>query len=139
MGEQLRIVASALTAVLLALGATGCGPDGPDVVDGQAVDVDDTRLRPGDSLPLIATEFEFSPDDIVAEPGRYTGELANEGALRHNLTFSDGTTFDAPPGETVPIEFDVPEGGLTFICSIEGHEAAGMRGEIHTPETHDDA
>lgn len=123
--------------MVLALGAAGCGPDGPDVVNGQAVDVDDTRLRQGDSVELSATEYEFSPDDLVAEPGRYTGELTNEGALLHNLTFSDGTTFPVEPGETIPIEFVVPDDGLTFICSIDGHEEAGMRGEIHTPATDD--
>ena len=40
-----------------------------------------------------------------------------------------------PPGESATIEFTVPDDGLTFICSVEGHEAAGMRGEIHTTET----
>ncbi len=139
MGYAFRTVVSALTATLLTLGTAGCGPDGPDVVDGQAIDVDDTRLRPGDAVQVIAEEFAFSPDELVAEPGAYTGELSNEGALTHNLTFSDGTTFPVGPGETVPIDFVVPEGGLTFICSIDGHEAAGMSGEIDTPETHDDA
>jgi uncharacterized cupredoxin-like copper-binding protein len=132
------LLASTLTLVVLSLGAVGCGPDGPDVVGGQIVDVEDTDdvvVRPGDSVRVAMTEFEFDPEEIIAEPGEYSGELVNEGAVLHNLTFADGTSFPVSPGESVTIEFTVPEDGLTFICSVEGHEAAGMRGEIQTPET----
>jgi plastocyanin len=131
--------AATLTAVVLALGATGCGPDGPDFVNGQVIDVDDTDdpiVSAGDSVRIAMTEFEFDPEEIIAEPGEYTGELVNEGAVLHNLTFADGTSFPVDPGESVTIDFVVAEDGLTFICSIEGHEAAGMRGKIETPETH---
>ncbi len=133
--------ASALTSLALTLGIAGCGPDGPDVVGGVAVDVDsdDVALGPGDTVRVTATEFEFSPDDFVAVPGSYSGELVNEGVVLHNLTFSDGRSFPVSPGETVAIDFVVPDGGLTFVCSIEGHEAAGMRGEVHTSENDDDS
>jgi plastocyanin len=140
MYRRASLLASTLTSVALSLGVVGCGPDGPDVVGGQIVDVEDTDdvlVSPGDSVRIAMTEFEFDPDEIIAEPGDYTGELVNEGAVLHNLTFADGTSFPVPPGESATIEFTVPDGGLTFVCSVEGHEAAGMRGEIQTPETHD--
>jgi plastocyanin len=140
MYRRASLLASTLTSVALSLGVVGCGPDGPDVVGGQIVDVEDTDdvlASPGDSVRIAMTEFEFDPDEIIAEPGDYTGELVNEGAVLHNLTFADGTSFPVPPGESATIEFTVPEDGLTFVCSVEGHEAAGMRGEIQTPETHD--
>jgi uncharacterized cupredoxin-like copper-binding protein len=132
------LLASTLTLVVLSRGAVGWGAHGPHVGGGQIVDVEDTDdvvVRPGDSVRVAMTEFEFDPDEIIAEPGEYSGELVNEGAVLHNLTFADGTSFPVPPGESVTIEFTVPEDGLTFICSVEGHEAAGMRGEIQTPET----
>ena len=138
MYRRASLLASTLTSVALSLGVVGCGPDGPDVVGGQIVDVEDTDdlvVSPGDSVRIAMTEFAFDPDDIIAEPGEYTGEVVNEGAVLHNLTFADGTTFPVPPGESATIEFTVPEDGLTFICSVEGHEAAGMRGEIQTTET----
>ena len=140
MYRRASLLASTLTSVALSLGVVGCGPDGPDVVGGQIVDVEDTDdvlASPGDSVRITMTEFEFDPEETIAEPGDYTGELVNEGAVLHNLTFADGTSFPVPPGETATFEFTVPEDGLTFVCSVEGHEAAGMRGEIQTPETHD--
>jgi plastocyanin len=138
MHHRASLLRATLTLVALPLGVVGCGPDGPDVVGGQIVDVgntDDVVVRPGDSVRIAMTEFAFDPDDINAEPGEYNGEVVNEGAVLHNLTFADGTSFPVPPGESATIEFTVPDGGLTFICSVEGHEAAGMRGEIHTTET----
>ncbi len=140
MQRRALLRASTLTLVALSLGVVGCGPDGPDVVGGQIVDVDDTDdvlVRPGDPVRITMAEFEFDPEEIIAEPGEYSGELVNEGAVLHNLTFADGKSFPVPPGESTTIDFTVPEGGLRFICSVEGHEAAGMRGEIQTPETHD--
>ncbi len=136
--RRARVAVAALT--VLALGVVGCGPDGPDVVNGQIVDVDDTDdvlLGPGDSVRIAMTEFEFSPHELIVEPGEYSGELVNEGVVQHNLTFADGTSHPVAPGESVAIELLVPDDGLTFFCSIEGHESAGMTGEIRTPETHD--
>lgn len=131
----------AATAVLVG-GLAGCGPDGPDAPGAQAARFDEDAsgavLQPGDPVVVTATEFEFSPDELVAEPGEYTGEFVNDGAIAHNLTLSSGESYDLGPGETVAIDFVVPDGGLTFVCAIEGHKEAGMTGEIHTRAAADD-
>ena len=107
----------------MTLTTSGCGPDGSDAPG---------ALPPGDAVLLTATEFSFSPDDLVLEEGTYSGELVNEGQLAHNITFDAGGSFDVAAGETVRIDFDVPDGGVTFSCTIDGHADAGMTGEVRT-------
>jgi nitrite reductase (NO-forming) len=56
--------------------------------------------------------------------------LENTGAIVHDITFEDGTTIVANPGETATGEIEVPAAGLGFICSIPGHADGGMTGQI---------
>ena len=82
-------------------------------------------------LEFRAFEMGFEPAEVtVPAPGRYSVRLINEGLLPHDITFADGTRIVANPGETVEGEVEIPEGGLGFICSVPGHEAAGMVGQV---------
>jgi nitrite reductase (NO-forming) len=66
----------------------------------------------------------------VPKAGRYSVELNNTGAAPHDVTFPGGEMAHAEPGQTASVEVDVPEAGLTFLCSIPGHAAGGMTGEV---------
>jgi nitrite reductase (NO-forming) len=84
--------------------------------------------------PLIIDAFDlgFDPSRIeVAAPGTYSYAIENSGALAHDLTFPDGTTTAAAPGEQSDVvEVDVPASGLEYWCSVPGHREAGMEGVI---------
>jgi nitrite reductase (NO-forming) len=58
------------------------------------------------------------------------------------VTFTDGTQAVVESGKDATITVDVPAAGLTFLCSVPGHAAAGMTGEImvegETPGGSDD-
>jgi len=83
------------------------------------------------SLEVVAVDLGFEPKELSVEgAGRYEVTLTNDGAIPHDITFADGTTGVANPGESVTLEVDVPDSGLTFICSIPGHADAGMQGSI---------
>ena len=83
------------------------------------------------SLELDAVDLGFAPAELsVEKAGRYAVTLTNTGAIPHDITFADGTTGLANPGASVSLEVDVPDSGLTFICSIPGHADAGMKGAI---------
>ena len=88
----------------------------------------------GDSRGMIrisAADLSFSPSMVtVAEAGTYAVELDNTGAIEHNITFSDGTVITAAPGQKASGSVNVPSAGLTFLCSIPGHAAAGMTGMV---------
>ncbi len=127
-------------AVALVLTAAACGTDAPDApgasgaapAAGELASVSSGELSAGDSVDFLATEFAFAPSDVVAEPGAYTGTLVNDGTIEHDITFDNGEAIVAAAGETVEFEFEVPEEGVRYWCSIPGHEDAGMAGMINT-------
>jgi nitrite reductase (NO-forming) len=83
------------------------------------------------TIKVTAADLSFSPSMVtVAEAGTYAVELDNTGAIEHNITFSDGTAITAAPGQKASGTVNVPAGGLTFLCSIPGHAAAGMTGMV---------
>jgi len=82
-------------------------------------------------LKITAADLSFSPAMItVAVAGTYKVELANTGAIQHNVTFDDGTKIVAEAGKTATGQVTIPAGGVNFICDIPGHAAAGMTGMV---------
>jgi nitrite reductase (NO-forming) len=82
-------------------------------------------------IEIEAFDLGFKPAALsVEKAGTYTVRLSNTGAAPHDLTFADGTKISALGGESAEGMVNVPDGGLTFICSIPGHEAAGMKGAV---------
>jgi uncharacterized cupredoxin-like copper-binding protein len=82
-------------------------------------------------LEIHAVDMGFNPGTLnVEKPGRYAVTLVNDGAILHDITFPDGTKIVANRKETVMAEVDVPERGLSFVCSVPGHADAGMKGTI---------
>ena len=82
-------------------------------------------------LEIHSFEMGFEPASFnIDQPGRYTVKLVNDGVLPHDITFPDDTKIAANAGETQTGEVVIPEGGTTFLCSVPGHAAAGMKGTI---------
>ena len=84
------------------------------------------------TLELNSVDLLFQPAALtVPKAGAYEVKLTNNGALQHDITFADGTTSGlVDPGQTKSIMVAVPDAGITFICSVPGHAAAGMKGGI---------
>ena len=137
-----------LAVVLIAVSLVGCAdnsrwtfsPDG-----GRAPAPQQTPVAPvagQTSSPSLSDEvigeLTFTAFDLgfeeagveVEQPGRYAVRLVNDGAIRHDITFADGTPIIAEGGQTVTGEVVIPAGGIDFICSIPGHAAAGMKGRV---------
>jgi len=82
-------------------------------------------------LVVTATEFGFSPAEVVVELGEPLNlTLVNQGAVSHDLTIAelDFRVVAAPGGSaTVGV---VPDQAGTFdmVCTYPGHADAGMTG-----------
>jgi len=84
------------------------------------------------SIGVTAFDLGFTPMAVtVAAAGRYAVTLTNTGAMTHDLTFADGTTTGpVEAGMSATVEVDIPAAGLSFLCSVPGHAAAGMTGSV---------
>ena len=117
------ILLSLIYAILVAGGSGSVeGSPGPSAADdGEVVG----------EITISAFDLGFEPATVdVAEPGTYTVHFMNDGAIVHDLTFADGTTQVAQPGEMVMFEVTIPAGGTTFLCSVPGHADGGMTGTV---------
>lgn len=87
-------------------------------------------LSSGDASEIRAElrEFEITLSPTAA-PGPVVVEVANEGAIVHNLVLEDGDarTPDLEAGESARMELGELEAGeYVLFCDIPGHRQAGM-------------
>ncbi|MEO5918773.1 MAG: cupredoxin domain-containing protein [Candidatus Limnocylindrales bacterium] len=133
--------AAAVALVLLLPSLAGCaggpmGPMGPGMPmfgDRPAVDGAPSPKADATEYVIVASEFAFAPNEIQIRPGQTVNiVLDNRGALYHDLTISDlDFALAADPAERRAGALTVLESGrYRFICSVPGHEAAGMSGTL---------
>ena len=80
-----------------------------------------------------AGDLWFEPDRIEIEADRTTNlVLDNTGQAFHDLSIPElDLRLQAQPGQTSSTALRVPEAGsYEFTCTVPGHAAAGMRGEL---------
>ena len=83
------------------------------------------------TIVVEAFDLGFKPAMVmVVAAGIYQVEFKNTGSIPHDLTFADGTKLSAEGGKSATDKVTVPKDGLTFLCSIPGHAAAGMTGTV---------
>jgi nitrite reductase (NO-forming) len=84
-----------------------------------------------DTIDITAADLSFDPSNVtVDKAGSYEVKLTNKGAITHNITFADGSSASADPGQSATVRVAVPAAGITFKCTVPGHAAAGMQGMI---------
>lgn len=127
--------AFALVAALVAmLGLTACSSAARagGVDDGSAV----TAPPNAQQVTLIARDsMRFEPETLTVQAGQPVHlTLVNEGHIPHDFMLREGV--DKPvrilaTGRSAAGTFTIDRPGTyTFICSVPGHEAAGMKGTI---------
>ena len=109
------------------------GPGMPMFGDRPAVDGAPSPKADATEYLIVASEFAFAPNEIQIRAGETVNiVLDNRGAVYHDLTIS-GLSFvlTADPAGRSSAALTVPEPGrYRFICSVPGHEAAGMSGTL---------
>jgi nitrite reductase (NO-forming) len=112
-------------------GGATAGPGGSPAATGAAPSGQHGGGTAAGVLEVTSVDLGFTPKELtVDQPGAYEVRLTNDGAIPHDITFPDGQTATAQPGEEASLMVDVPADGLAFLCSIPGHADAGMRGTI---------
>ncbi|MDA1330295.1 MAG: cupredoxin domain-containing protein [Chloroflexi bacterium] len=96
-----------------------------------------TSEPPVRSVLLLAEDIAWSQNLIEAKVGQ-TVELTlrNDGALDHDFVLEEfGLEVSLSPGEQQTVSFVLTEAGLfDYICSVPGHQDAGMAGKFAVTE-----
>jgi nitrite reductase (NO-forming) len=130
IGALILIAGVALTAACGAAATTG-GP-------GAGVAVPAPAAAPGAQrvTVTVGNSMQFAPASIVVRVGQPVElTLRNGGGIPHDFTLAEGAaqpvTIAAQGGQTARGTFTIDAPGTyTFVCSVPGHAAAGMRGTI---------
>ena len=83
-------------------------------------------------VAVSLTEFAVTPDTINVATGGSL-EVTNDGSMAHNLAVvgEDLTTRDLNAGQSQVLDLSsLAEGTYVVVCTIPGHEAAGMTGTL---------
>jgi len=92
----------------------------------------------GEVDTITMSDFAFDPIPAEVKTGTDL-TVDNDGPSPHNLTIRDGSeelaaTDDIDEGESTDLEIDLDQGGYEMVCTIPGHEEAGMVGEFIVAE-----
>jgi len=64
----------------------------------------------------------------VATPRKVTFVFKNTGHILHDFKISSKKTPLIGPGKTATISITLKKGKYTYLCTVPGHAAAGMKG-----------
>ena len=88
------------------------------------------------AVSASATAIAYDKTDLSAPAGTIAFDFTNPGTFPHNLTIkgADGTKLggsDTVTGKAAPpFTVTLKAGTYTFYCSVDGHEAKGMKGTL---------
>ena len=127
-----------ILALLVAFGALIVADRNDGGETAQAGSVKAGAVVDASAIPATATavtmkEFSFDPKMVMVDAGGVL-KVTNKGAAPHILAIrgTDLATPELAPSATAGLKVDsLKPGNYTLVCTIAGHEAAGMTGELH--------
>jgi plastocyanin len=80
-------------------------------------------------------QLAYTQTSLTANAGSDTIDFNNPASLAHNVTIQDSSggtvgATDTITGSTTSTTVNLKPGTYTFFCSVDGHEAAGMKGTL---------
>jgi len=91
---------------------------------------------PGGTLALSAdpTQLAFDKTALASKPGKITINLDNPAQIPHSIAVKDGSTLVGESKQVAQsktsVTVDLPPGKYEFLCTVPGHEQAGMKGTL---------
>jgi uncharacterized cupredoxin-like copper-binding protein len=62
--------------------------------------------------------------------GKVTFKFTNKGRLKHDFKIAGKKTPLVRPGKSASITVTLKRGTYSYICTVPGHAAAGMKGKL---------
>jgi uncharacterized cupredoxin-like copper-binding protein len=81
------------------------------------------------TIQVKGGEFFFKLSTMsIAKPGKVTFVFKNVGHVSHDFRISGKTTPQIQPGKTARLVVTFKKGKFSYLCTVPGHAAAGMKG-----------
>lgn len=146
-----RNLVTVLSAGALALGVAACGGSSSSSSSAAAPATSSTATAAATSSSTNAPSsgagtriavaanpggtLKFDKSGLTAKAGKVTVTFTNKAPLGHNFTIQTpgGATVAATPtfnGGIKTVTATLKPGKYTFLCTVPGHAAAGMKGTI---------
>jgi plastocyanin len=89
----------------------------------------------GSQLQLSADpqQLKYNTDHLTAKAGKVTITMTNPSPLQHDIAIKGGVNAQGPvvgQGGKSVVSVTLKPGKYTFYCTVDGHESAGMTGEL---------
>jgi plastocyanin len=120
--------------------AEEAGGEGETAASGQGGEAPPAGEQPaagaGSTLQLAADEtaIAFNKGSLSAEPGPVTIELDNPAPVPHNVAIAEGgevlAESETVSGSRTSVSTELEPGSYEFVCTVPGHEEAGMKGTL---------
>ncbi|MFL5842071.1 MAG: plastocyanin/azurin family copper-binding protein [Thermoleophilaceae bacterium] len=82
------------------------------------------------SVGVTGKEFKFSLSTKTVKHGKVTFKLTNKGKLKHDFKIAGKKTKLVSPGKSASVTVTLKRGKYSYICTVPGHAAAGMKGSL---------
>jgi uncharacterized cupredoxin-like copper-binding protein len=82
------------------------------------------------TVTVKATEFKFTLSKKSAPHGKVTFKVTNKGHVSHDFKIAGKKTKLLSPGKSATLTVTLKKGKFSYICTVPGHAAAGMKGSF---------
>ncbi len=133
-----RLLIFSLVAVFAAAGCGGSSNSSSSTAASTAASTGASTAAAGGGgtqLALAADQQQlaFDKKTLSAPAGKVTITMTNPSPLQHDIAIKGGVSAKGEvvgQGGKSTVSVDLKPGKYTFYCSVDGHEAAGMTGEL---------
>src|SRR5919198_5471310 len=87
-----------------------------------------THASTSTSVSVTAKEFKFTLSRRSAPHGVVVFHVVNKGKLKHDFKIAGKKTSLLKPGAKATLRVTLKKGRFTYICTVVGHAALGMKG-----------
>lgn len=82
------------------------------------------------AVTVTAREFTFTLSKTTVPSGETVFTVVNRGKVAHDFWIGGRATPLIPPGERTTLRVTLDPGTSTYLCTVPGHAAAGMKGTL---------
>ena len=82
------------------------------------------------TVSVRATEFHFKLSKTSVAHGKVTFKIRNAGHLKHDFKIAGKKSKMLNPGRSTSLTVTLRRGRYSYVCTVAGHAAAGMKGRL---------